>query len=69
MATIIKKLRQELNVSQEALARELGIPQPLLSDIENRKRVAYPVLRRRFSFYLSGSEEEFFDKQGMAKEE
>lgn len=48
----IKKLREQLKISQIDLARAVGVSQPYMSDLENNRRGARPETYQKIADVL-----------------
>lgn len=56
----IRNLRQSRQLSQTALARMVGVPEPTLSAIENGRLSCYPKWRRAIASVLNVKEDDLF---------
>ena len=61
MKTIIKELRQAHNVSQEVLAKAVGVTRQTIISLENEKYTASLVLAYKIARYFGKKIEEIFD--------
>lgn len=56
----IRNIRQSRQLSQTALARMVGIPEPTMSAIENGRVCCYPKWRRSIANVLNVREDDLF---------
>ena len=61
MKTTIKELRQAHNVSQEVLAKAVGVTRQTIISLENEKYTASLVLAYKIARYFGKKIEEIFD--------
>lgn len=69
MKNIIKALRAKQNMTQEELAKKLGISRPALSDIENNKVIPNGKIVIRLANIFKVPAEQIFFEETVIQEE
>jgi len=69
MKTKIKRLRKEKRISQEMLAKAVGVTRQTITSIENEKYTASLLLAHKIAKYFDLTIEEVFDLNNIGEEE
>jgi len=65
----IKELREKFNITQEKLAKRIGIPRPAVSQIESGKREITSTELKKISEIFEISIDELLSPQGIEKKD